>query len=68
MRKEPLSGGQQQQQQHMFMNEFISLISDEALINPNEQTKKIDKQSSKNRKTLSIQTEQNANEQGESHQ
>ena len=39
MRKEALSGGQQQQQ-HMFVVDIMSLISDERSIIPNESTKK----------------------------
>ena len=41
MRKEALSRGQQQQQ-HMFVVDIISLISDEHSIIPNESTKKAD--------------------------
>ena len=41
MRKEALSRGQQQQQ-HMFVVDIISPISDEHSIIPNESTKKAD--------------------------
>ena len=42
MRKEALSGGQQQQQRVYVVN-IMSLISDERLIIPNEHLKKDDK-------------------------
>ena len=42
MRKEALSGGQQQQQR-VFVVDIMSLISDERLIIPNELLKKVDR-------------------------
>ena len=41
MRTKPLSGGQQQQQ-HMFVVNVMTLISDETLVCPNERQKKFD--------------------------